>query len=195
MNINKIPARNFWLALGVQLLLLASVPAKAIYTLNSGTTVFLQTTPVDPVDLLRGYYQTLGYEVSTVQTLAKLPGGEPKRNLPNGQEIFVTLALPPAGQQQAAQPIAVSLKYPSSLPANAVVLRGIIDHSQVKYDLEQFYMPEQQQAKVNQDIDSFSKTLRERARQSKSLLMEIKIGQDGRAVPVAIWVGDKSYRF
>ena len=60
MNINKIPARNFWLALGVQLLLLASVPAKAIYTLNSGTTVFLQTAPVDPVDLLRGYYQTLG---------------------------------------------------------------------------------------------------------------------------------------
>jgi hypothetical protein len=48
-------------------------------------------------------------------------------------------------------------------------------------------MPEQQQAKVNQDID--------RARQSKSLLMETKIGQDGRAIPVAIWVGDKSYRF
>ncbi len=195
MNLNKIPTRNFWLALGVQLLLLASVPAKAIYTLNSGTTVFLQTAPVDPVDLLRGYYQTLGYEISNRHSLAKLPGGELKQNLPNGQAVFVTLALPPVGRPQAAEPIAVSLKYPSSLPATVVVLRGIIEHSQVKYDLEQFYMPEQQQVKVNQDIDSFSKTLREQARQNKSLLMEIKIGQDGRAVPVAIWVGDTSYRF
>jgi uncharacterized membrane-anchored protein len=184
---NKIPAWSFWLALGAQLLLLASVPAKAIYTLNSGTTVFLQTAPVDPVDLLRGYYQTLGYEISNVNTLAKLPGTELKQSLPNGQEVFVTLALPPAGKPQAAQPIAASLKYPSSIPANSVVLRGVVDRSQIKYDLEQFYMPEQQQVKVNQDID--------RARQSKSLLMETKIGQDGRAVPVAIWVGDKSYRF
>jgi uncharacterized membrane-anchored protein len=107
----------------------------------------------------------------------------------------VTLALPPVGRPQAAQPVVASLQYPRSLPANAVVLRRVIENSRVKYDLEQFYMPEQQQAKVNQDIDSFSKTLRERARQSKSLLMEIKIGQDGRAVPVAIWVGDQSYRF
>lgn len=187
MDIKKIPARNFWLALGSQLLLLASVPAKAIYILNSGTTVFLQTAPVDPVDLLRGYYQTLGYEISNLQTLAKLPGGDFKQLLPNGQEIFVILALPPVGRPQAAQPIAVSLNYPSSLPAHAVVLRGIIDRAQVKYDLEEFYMPEQQQVKVNQDIAQ--------ARQAKSLLMETKIGQDGRAVPVAIWVGDKSYRF
>jgi uncharacterized membrane-anchored protein len=65
MDIKKIPARNFWLALGVQLLLLASVPAKAIYTLHSGTTVFLQTAPID---LLRGYYQTLGYQNIWVKT-------------------------------------------------------------------------------------------------------------------------------
>jgi uncharacterized membrane-anchored protein len=187
MDIKKIPARNFWLALGVQLLLLASVPAKAIYTLHHGTTVFLQTAPVDPVDLLRGYYQTLGYEISSLNTLAKLPGSELKRSLPNGQEVFVTLALPTGGKAQAAQPITASLKYPSSLLANTVVLRGIVDRAQVKYDLEQFYMPEQQQAKVNQDID--------RARQAKSLLMETKIDQGGRAIPVAIWVGDKSYRF
>jgi uncharacterized membrane-anchored protein len=95
---NKIPARNFWLALGFQILLLASVPAKALYTLNNGTTVFFQTAPVDPVDLLRGYYQTLGYEISNVNTLAKLPGSELKQNLPNGQEVFVRLTLPPAGK-------------------------------------------------------------------------------------------------
>ena len=116
-----------------------------------------------------------------------MPGGELQRSFPNSQEIFVLLALPPAGKPQAAQPIAISLKHPSSLPVNTVVLRGVVENDQVKYDLEKFYMPEQQQDKVNRDIDQ--------ARQAKSLLMEIKIGQDGRAVPVAILVGERSYRF
>jgi uncharacterized membrane-anchored protein len=187
MNTNtSTPSRNFWLALAVQIILLASVPAQALYVLNSGTTVFLKTTPVDPVDLLRGYFQTLSYEISVLDTLAKLPGGEALNKLPNGQKIFVTLALPSNGRA-AAQPIAVSLQPPTTLPPNTVILRGISNYSRVKYDLEQFYMPEQQQAKVNQDINH--------ARQTQSLLIETKIGQDGQALPVAIWVGDKSYRF
>jgi uncharacterized membrane-anchored protein len=186
---NSIPARNFWLALSAQLLLLASVPAQALYTLHTGTTVFLQTAPVDPVDLLRGYYQTLGYEISTVDTLAKLPGGEALKKLPGGQEIFVTLELPSGNGRSAAKPIAVSGQRPNTVPANTIVLRGISDRWRVKYDLEQFYMPEQQQVKVNQDINAA------RLRQPRSLLVETKIGKDGHAVPVAIWVGDQSYRF
>jgi uncharacterized membrane-anchored protein len=184
---SSILTRNFWLALGVQLLLLASVPAQALYILNTGTTVFLQTAPVDPVDLLRGYYQTLGYEISNRDTLAKLPGGDAIGKLSSGQEFFVTLALPPANRRAAAKPIAVSIQKPVTLPPSAIILRGVLNRWQAKYDLEEFYMPEQQQFQVNQDIN--------RARVSRSLLMETKIGKDGHAVPVAIWVGDRSYRF
>jgi uncharacterized membrane-anchored protein len=183
---NPIPARNFWLALGAQLLLIAAVPAQALYTLNTGTTAYLKTAPVDPVDLLRGYYQTLGYEISNKDTLQKLSGGGFMMKIANGQELFVTLALPAAGRREAAKPIAVSLTRPPTQPQE-VVLRGVYSGWQVKYDLEQFYMPEQQHAKVNADID--------RGRRSKNLLMETKIGQDGRGLPVAIWIGDQSYRF
>jgi uncharacterized membrane-anchored protein len=183
---NPIPARNFWLALGAQLLLIATVPAQALYTLNTGTTVYLKTAPVDPVDLLRGYYQTLGYEISNKDTLQKLSGGGFMMKIANGQEIFVTLALPASGERAAAKPIAISLIRPPTKPQE-VVLRGVYSGWQVKYDLEQFYMPEQQQVKVNQDID--------RGRRSKNLLMETKIGKDGRGLPVAIWIGDQSYRF
>jgi uncharacterized membrane-anchored protein len=183
---NPIPARNFWLALGAQLLLIATVPAQALYTLNTGTTAYLKTAPVDPVDLLRGYYQTLGYEISNKDTLQKLSGGGFMMKIANGQELFVTLALPAAGRREAAKPIAVSLTRPPTQPQE-VVLRGVYSGWQVKYDLEQFYMPEQQQAQVNKDID--------RGRRSKNLLMETKIRQDGRGLPVAIWIGDQSYRF
>jgi uncharacterized membrane-anchored protein len=200
MNTNSsIPARNFWLALGVQLLLLVSVPAPALYTLNTGTQVFLKTAPIDPVDLLRGYYQTLKYEISSTNNLINLPGGDPNyysKELTNeqsvtkwrsGQELFVTLELPKG--RSAAKPIAVSLQRPTTIPPNAVILRGVLDGSQVKYDLERFYMPEQQQATVNKDLNQAQ------ARSSQNLLMEVKIGRDGHAVPVAIWVGDRSYRF
>ncbi len=183
---HPIPARNFWLALGAQLLLIAAVPAQALYTLNTGTTVYLKTAPVDPVDLLRGYYQTLGYEISNKDTLQKLSGGGFMMKVAKGQEIFVTLALPAIGERTAAKPIAVSFVRPPTKPQE-VVLRGVYNGWQLKYDLEQFYMPEQQQAQVNQDID--------RGRRAQNLLMETKIGQDGRGVPVAIWIGDRSYRF
>jgi uncharacterized membrane-anchored protein len=69
---------------------------------------FFATAPVDPVDLLRGYYQTLGYEISSVDTLAKIPGSELKRSLTNGQEVFVTwhyqLATKPKLPSQSRSP-------------------------------------------------------------------------------------------
>jgi uncharacterized membrane-anchored protein len=188
MNTNKpIPARNFWLALGAQLLLIATVPAQALYTLNTGTTVYLKTAPVDPVDLLRGYYQTLRYEISDQITLEKLLGVRISEEFSTGEEIFVTLKLPPNNNgREAAQPIAISKKRPVAQP-NEVILRGVYEGWQIKYNMEQFYMPEEKHNEINTNID--------RARQSQNLLMETKIGQDGRGLPVAIWIGDKNYRF
>jgi uncharacterized membrane-anchored protein len=184
---NSLPARNFWLALGAQLLLIATVPAQALYTINTGTTVYLKTAPVDPVDLLRGYYQTLSYEISNRDTLEKLLGAKIADNFQTGEEIFVTLKLPANNNgREAAQPIAIGKKRPVAQP-NEVVLLGIYDGWRIKYNLEQFYMPEEKHQEINTNIDQ--------ARQSKNLLMETKIGQDGRGLPVAIWIGDKSYRF
>lgn len=52
-----------WLVLGAQLLVLALVPARVVYARLFGTDVTLRTVPVDPYDLLSGYYVTLAYEV------------------------------------------------------------------------------------------------------------------------------------
>ncbi len=67
---------RFWAALALQVAIVAIVPAQSAYTYFTGTPVVLQTLPVDPYDLLRGYSQTLNYTISDWQTLRSLPGGD-----------------------------------------------------------------------------------------------------------------------
>jgi uncharacterized membrane-anchored protein len=181
-----VPQRNFWLALAAQVLLIAAVPAPAIYTLNTGTTVFLKTAPVDPYDLLRGYYQTLSYDISNRSILAKLPGGEILTdNNSNNQEIFVTLALPTTTGRQAAKPIAISPQQPTNLPSHQISIRGIISGWQIIYDLEKFYLPETEQQNINDNIN----------RHRRNLLVEVKVDSSGHPVLSSLWVGQKNYSF
>jgi uncharacterized membrane-anchored protein len=50
---------------GVQLLALAAIPARALRTRAVGQDVSLWTAPVDPYDVLSGYYVTLTYEAES----------------------------------------------------------------------------------------------------------------------------------
>ena len=70
----RLPAWRLWVPLLLQIGLIAAVPATAVYTFMTGKTVVLQTAPVDPYDLLRGYYQVLSYDISDRTNLEKLPG-------------------------------------------------------------------------------------------------------------------------
>ncbi len=194
-----IPQHNFWLAMGAQFAILSTIAVPAIYTLNTGTTVFLQTAPVDPYDLLRGYYQTLNYDIADRAKLEKLPGGEIlKAGNAHSGEFFVTLALPSTSGQQAAKPnsllsasaIAVSATRPNNLPNGQIAIQGTHTagyswRNELSYGIEKFYMPESQKDTVNNDID----------RNPRKLLVEVKIDSNGHSVPVSLWVGNKSYRF
>jgi uncharacterized membrane-anchored protein len=186
-----IPQRNFWVAMGAQFALLSTIAAPAIYTLSTGTTVYLQTAPVDPYDLLRGYYQVLNYDISDRSKLAKLPGGEIFNDKQSKTgEFFVTLVLPSTPGQQAAQPIAVSATRPTNLPNGRIAIQGTFNkdsgwRSGISYGIEKFYMPEAQKDTVNNDV----------GRNPRKLLVEVKLDSNGHPVPVGLWVGDKSYRF
>lgn len=70
----KLPFGRLAVPLFIQSLLIGSIAAQSIYALATGTTVVLKTMPVDPYDLLRGYYQILSYDISSFSTLNKLPG-------------------------------------------------------------------------------------------------------------------------
>jgi len=53
------------LVVGFQVAALAAIPMRALRTRAHGADVTLWTVPVDPYDVMSGYYVTLGYEAET----------------------------------------------------------------------------------------------------------------------------------
>ncbi|MEG3898610.1 MULTISPECIES: GDYXXLXY domain-containing protein [unclassified Microcoleus] len=206
----RLPAWRLWGPLLLQIGLIAAVPATAVYTFITGKTVVLQTVPVDPYDLLRGYYQVLSYDISDRTNLEKLPGWKDlpaeKISCPPGvvcqqtthnpkpkTSFYVILEAPKAatnsGRPQAWKPVRVSLKNPTNLPANQIAIKGKYNSWQMEYGLETYYMPEDEREKVNQEISEAQRN------QRQSFLVEVKVDKTGHAVPVSLWVRDRNYRF
>lgn len=187
-----IPPWRFWTPLALQLVLLLSVPAQSAYTYATGTSVTLQTAPVDPYDFLRGYYQTLNYEISDRFRLESLPGGK-ETFAQNPQRFYVVLQAPDqtAGQPGAVwQPVQVSPDRPKTLAANQVAIRGNINgYGSLLYGLESYYMPEDRRDSINQTISELQQ------QDLQAFVVETRIDARGNAVPVSLKVGDETLRF
>lgn len=168
---NATPIWRFWVPLLFQTVLILTVPAQAVYTQLTGKTVILQTVPIDPYELLRGYSQTLRYDISSQDNLRKLPGWQslPKQQpdgntrdrnkltlIESGTRFYVILKAPAPSAStevpQAWKPVAVSLQRPSQLPTNQVALEGIARSGSVEYGLETYYIPEDQRQQINADL-------------------------------------------
>jgi uncharacterized membrane-anchored protein len=190
----------------LQSLLIFSISAPSMYALATGTTVILKTMPVDPYDLLRGYYQTLNYDISSFDTLRKLPGwqnvsvrqiqhsymssvGDDNSYINKNRQVYITLVKTKTASQ-AWQPVAISKELPTNLSADRIALRGKSSGGRVIYGLETYYMPETRKDEVNQDI-SQARSWESR----RNLLVEAKVDNRGFATPVSLWVGTKKYHF
>jgi uncharacterized membrane-anchored protein len=93
----------------------------------------LQTRPVDPRDLLRGNYLTLGYEIS-------IPPTDPKYlNFSEGSTVFVRLK--PQGDFYVVDTVAEA-------PADdgAPWLRAQWRNQRLDYGIDRYYIPETQSA-------------------------------------------------
>ncbi|NDJ18487.1 GDYXXLXY domain-containing protein [Myxacorys almedinensis] len=187
MTLQPLRSRRFWIPLLVQLALIAAVPAQAVYTHLTGRTVVLQTAPIDPYDLLRGYSQTLGYDISTVNTLKKLPGGAIAQETPILYVILQRPAAQTSGRPAAWKPIRVSRDRPDALPDNQVALKGKVQYGQVDYGLSTYYLPETRRDEVNTAIVE--------SQRKQSSVVEIKVDAQGNAVPLRLWVSDRAYEF
>ena len=200
----QIPIWRFVLPLTLQLALILSVPAQAIYTHITGRTVILQTAPVDPYDFLRGYYQVLSYDISRKDNLSKLPGWhqfelETSRRFysDNQTNIYVILAAPEkienSGIPKVWQPVAVSAKMPENLPDNQIAIQGKFDGWRVKYGLETYFMPEDRRENINQDISEVQRSVN--SEEEIPFVVEVKVNSQGKAVPVSLWVREQNYKF
>ncbi len=180
----------FWLPLLFQTGLILAVPAQDAYTYATGRTVTLQTAPVDPYDLLRGYSQTLGYEISDAAQLEKLPNGELASKY--SSDFYLLLEAPTATTipPQPWKPIKLSATQPENLSPNQVVLQGHVNqYGQITYGLETYYMPEAQRQQINTEISRIQQS------QPQAFVVEIKVDSTGNAVPTSLWVKDQNYRF
>ena len=193
-----IPLWRLLVPLLFQAALILSIPAQPFYTRVTGRTVILQTLPVDPYDLLRGYSQTLNYDISVREILQELPGWQEVIATGNSTvetSFYAILERPAAeasgtGVPKAWVPVAVSRDRPANLADNQVALKGQLRrYGRIQYGLETYYMPEDQRDRINQDI---SQT---RLRREESFVVEIKVDSRGHAVPLSLWVGDRNYRF
>ncbi|MDJ0725287.1 MAG: GDYXXLXY domain-containing protein [Prochloraceae cyanobacterium] len=189
----RIPQWRFWLPLILQTGLIMAVPARAFYTYVSGETVVLQTVPVDPYDLLRGYSQTLRYDISNLDRFKNLPGWEElNATRSNGRPFYVILEAPKSANTKpplAWQPVAVSSNLPDNLPDNRIPLEGTIYYNSVRYGLETYYMPEDRRNKINAEINNLNFQNR------RPFVVEVKIDSQGKAVPISLWIEDRNYRF
>jgi uncharacterized membrane-anchored protein len=200
---NCIPKWRFLLPLGVQMLMILALPAQAIYTYYTGKTVILQTMPVDPYDLLRGYSQTLSYDISSLEDLKRLPGGDAfdadKSNSPTGIKLYVILEAPQVSlsldkQPQAWKAVAVSRDRPANLPSNRIALKGISKYGRIEYGLETYYLPEAKIKDINQEINLLPRNP-PNSPATRQFVVEIKVDERGNSVPVSLWIGDRNYRF
>jgi uncharacterized membrane-anchored protein len=193
MTISRI-SNSWWrflIPLGLQLTIILIVPTQSAYTYNFGQPAVLQTLPVDPYDLLRGYSQTLSYDISQISNLEQLPGD---KNLIKGEIFYVILEpnivkdkVPPA----TSKVIKITKKLPELAP-NQVALKGKVEqYGQVNYGLETYYLPESQRNKINQEINA----LQNDSEGKRPFVVEIKVDRWGNSVPTSLWVDKHKYTF
>lgn len=143
----RIPkAVLFGLAMSVQCALLILMVVDRMQILREGREITLQTRPVDPRDLLRGDYVTLGYDIS--QLPAGALAGQPSAE--RNPIVFVKLAPDANGLYQAVSVHAA----PVAVTAPEVLIRGRVTYScgssgrifcdrlNIRYGLESYFVPE-----------------------------------------------------
>ena len=185
------PWWRFLLPFLLQLTIILIVPAKSAYTYNFGTQAVLQTQPVDPYDLLRGYSQTLRYDISRVNDLKQFTGGE---DLAKNDIFYVILEMNPVAQKPPtpSKIIKITKEFPQDLSQAQVALKGkVIKYNRVSYGLETYYMPESQRKKINQEIGELERN----SQGKRPFVVEIKVDRWGNSVPVSLWLEDKQYTF
>lgn len=191
---------KFWLPLAFQTALIVAISAQAIFVYLTGKTAILQTVPVDPYDLLRGYSQTLNYDISRKGTLEKLPGwNELEKQKISSLNLYVILEAPAqqasSGRPQPWKPVAVSASRPVNLPKNQVALKGRLRYDTITYGLETYYFPEDQREQFNKDISQAQTGVARSPGNPLPFVVEVKVDSQGNSVPVSLWVRDRNYRF
>jgi uncharacterized membrane-anchored protein len=174
----------FAAAVALQLAILAAVPAPQVYTRLTGRTVILKTAPIDPYDVMSGYYVTLSYEAANID---RIPAEKKfsKEVGATGREPATVYVVLREGADGVWAAESVHDSWPD-IPADRVVIKGLHRYwMPIEYGIERFYIPETAREAVEKDL----RANREGAR------VEVKVDSFGRAALVRLLIGDRVYDY
>jgi len=166
----------FALAVAAQVLILLGVPAQKAYTRATGRSVILKVQPVDPYNILSGYYVTLGYQISRPESFPD------QANLSYGEPVYAIV------EEQADglwHPVTLAHSFPATLPTNQVAISGRYSGSRIDYGIEEFYIPENKRDAIAQD-------LRQHLEQAR---VEVKVDARGNAALVRLMIENRIYEY
>ncbi len=179
----------FGLCVLAQLAILAVKPTeKLIIRHVTGGVITLQTVPVDPYDVMRGYYMTLRYEISD-------PPEFKYSREKSGATVYTLLKKGPDGVWHG---VSVSDEIPTDLekpiepggPARErAVIRGTVaarrSHGPIRYGIEEYFVPEEMRHEIERDI----------SREGQRILVDVAVDPKGRSSILRLHVGDKTYEY
>ena len=165
----------FYVAVAIQLLILAAVPARKLLAAFTGTPVVLQVAPVDPYNILSGYYLTLSYEVARLSS-------EESQRFQGVRDLYVVVRPDPDGIWRR---VAMTSEWPSEIPAGALVIKGTLQGWRLDLGLESFYLPETRRDAIAHDLEAHMDQAR----------VEIRVDGRGNAVLRKLLIADRVYSF
>jgi uncharacterized membrane-anchored protein len=164
----------FVAAVVVQVLILVGVPARKAITLATGKSAVLKVEPVDPYDVLTGYYVTLGFEISQVGAFPNAP------EFSNGDSCYAVIE---RGGDGIWKPVLLERELQPNLLENRAAVLGRINYGQIEYGIEQFFIPETKRDAIADDL----RANRDKAR------VEIRIDSSGHAALERLRIEDRVY--
>ena len=168
----------FTVAVVIQVLILVAVPARKVFTRATGKTVVLKVQPVDPYNILSGYYATLRFDISRVDAFPNARGMV--QGYSDGTWVY---AIVESGDDGTWKPVALEHELPANLPDNRAALLGRMNHGTISYGIEEFYIPEAQRDRIADDL----------SRNIDKARVEIKVDRSGHAALERLRIEDRIY--
>jgi len=175
-------ALYFVLAVAAQFLILAAAPAQKIYTRATGRSVTLKMRPVDPYNVLSGYYITLNYEIANPGSFANSTDAYIYGHVPFGERVYAILERRADG---VWRPVSLSKSYPADLPENRIAIGGRYTYSSIEYGIEEFFIPEDKRSEIEEGLRKYHDQAR----------VEIKVDSKGDAALLRLLIGDHVYNY
>jgi len=168
----------FTVAVLIQIMILVAVPARKVFTKATGKTVVLKVQPVDPYNILSGYYVTLRFDVSRVDAFPNARGMVQGDS--DGTWVY---AIVENGDDGTWKPISLEHELPANLPDNRAALLGRMTYGTIIYGIEEFYIPEAQRDRIADDL----------SRNVDKARVEIKVDRGGHTALERLRIDDRIY--